>query len=322
LSDEEEPGTERGKESRVTGRHPSSPFDKLRARWLVVQFLVLVGAALWVDNLLGLSSGPRGRRFGGDERMGAVLVYCSLGLVLLVRGRFARLNWRGLFGRWPVRAELPLLAVIVPVDLLTIGATVAVFIPLSYLAPSFVQEWVLDTSQMLDARSFVEWLGVAFVACVAAPFVEELFFRGILLHRWARRWGTGPAVVASSALFAVLHGEWIGHFLFGAAMAALYLRTRTLWLPILAHAASNFVIALFGLPDALRHAAPTLDTIESLRADWPVGVVAFAAGAALLVWYLRHYWADGRLRATLAGPVPYDVYAASATFPPDTTSAS
>jgi membrane protease YdiL (CAAX protease family) len=299
-----------------------SPFDTLRARWLVVQFLLLVGAALWLNDMLGLTAGPRGQRFGGDERLGAVLVYCALGLVLLVRGRFARLNWRGLFGRLPTRADLPLIGVIVPVDLLTIGATVAVFVPLSYLAPGFVQKWVLDTSQMLDARSFVEWLGVAFIACVAAPFVEELFFRGILLHRWARRWGTGPAVVASSALFAMLHGEWIGHFLFGVAMAALYLRARALWLPILAHAASNFAIALFGLPDALRHTAPKLDTIESLRADWPIGVAAFAAGLALLAWYLRRYWPDGQLRAALTGAVPYDVYAASATSPPDSTSAS
>jgi membrane protease YdiL (CAAX protease family) len=301
----------------------ASPFDRLRARWLIVQFLLLVGAALWLYDLIGLQAAASPKQgLGGDERTGAVLVYCALGLVLLVRGRFARLNWRGLFGKWPTRAELPLLAVIVPVDLLTLGATVAVFIPLSYLAPHFVQRFLLDPSDLLDAQSFAQWLGVVVVAVVAAPLVEELFFRGILLHRWARRWGTGPAVVASSALFAVLHGEWIGHFLFGVAMCALYLRTRTLWLPILAHALSNLAIALTGLPDALTHAASEPDTLEGLRADWPVGAVALAAGIALLVWYLRRWWGDGRLRATLTGPVPYEVYAASATAPPDSTSAS
>jgi membrane protease YdiL (CAAX protease family) len=300
----------------------ASPFDRLRARWLIVQFLVLMGAALWLYDVLGLPPDKAGQGFGGDERLGAVLVYCSLGLLLLVRGRFARLNWRGLFGRRPTRAELPLLAVIVPVDLLTLGATVAVFIPLSYVAPRFVQRFLLDPSELLDARSFGQWLGVVVVAVIAAPLVEELFFRGILLHRWARRWGATPAVVASSALFAVLHGEWIGHFLFGVAMCALYLRTRSLWLPILAHALSNLVIALTGLPDALRHATSEPDTLEGLRADWPVGLLALAAGTALLVWYLRRWWGDDRLRATLAGPLPYEVYAASATAPPDSTSVS
>jgi membrane protease YdiL (CAAX protease family) len=296
-----------------------SPFDDLRARWLVVQFLLLVTAAAWLYKLLGR---PGGQGFGGDQRLGAVLMYCALGLVLLVRGRFARLNWRGLFGRWPTREELPLLSVIVPVDLLTLGATVAVFVPLSYVAPHFVERFVLGSSELFDARSFSQWLGLVLVAAVAAPFVEELFFRGILLHRWARRWGTGPAVVASSTLFAVLHGEWVGHFLFGVAMCALYLRTRTLWLPILAHAASNLVIALTTLPDALKHVPAKPDTLESLRGDWVLGLVSFVAGAALLAWYLGRWWSADRLRATLTGPVPYDVYAASGTRSPDSTSAS
>jgi uncharacterized protein len=301
----------------------ASPFDRLRARWLVVQFLVLMGAALWLYDRVGrLAAGSRGQGPGIDARLGAVLTYCALGLVLLVRGRFARLSWRGLFGRWPTREELPLLAVIVPVDLLTLGATMAVFIPLSYVAPGLVERLVLGPSELLDAHTFGQWLNVVFVAAVAAPFVEELFFRGILLHRWARRWGTWPAVAASSALFAVLHGEWIGHFLFGVAMCALYLRTRTLWLPILAHATSNLAIALTGLPDALKHAPTERETLQSMRADWPFGLLALVAGAVLLVWYLRRWWSDGRLRATLAGPLPYDIYAASATVPPDSTSAS
>lgn len=301
---------------------PTSPFDRLRTRWLVVQFLLLMAAALWVYESFGRHGRTQGEAFGGNERLGATLVYCALALVLLVRGKFARLDWRGLFGRLPSRAELPLLAVVVPVDLLTLGATMAVFIPLSYVAPRFVERIVLGPNDLLDARSFPQWLGVVLLASVAAPFVEELFFRGILLHRWARRWGTGPAVVASSLLFAVLHGEWIGHFLFGVAMCALYLRTRTLWLPIVAHALSNLAIALTGLPDALSHAPAHPDTLATLRSQWPLGVLAFVAGVVLLWWYVRRYWAAGSLRAVLAGPVPYDIYAASATGSPDSTSAS
>jgi membrane protease YdiL (CAAX protease family) len=241
--------------------------------------------------------------------------------VLLVRGRFARLNWRGLFGQRPARDDLELLGVIVPIDVLTLSATIAVFIPLSYVAPRFVTRILLTNPDLLEARSLGQWLEVVVLACVAAPFVEELFFRGILLHRWARRWGTVRAVVASSALFAVLHGEWLGHFLFGVAMCALYLRTRTLWLPMLAHALSNFIVALFTLPDALHDVPSPPDTLESLRAEWPTGVMALVAGVLLLWWYQRRYWPEGRLREVLTGPLPYDVYAASATVP-DSISAS
>jgi uncharacterized protein len=294
-----------------------------------VQFLLLLGvAALLYDRVL---SADLRRGLDDNERFGMVLMYCALALLLLVRGRFARLNWRGLFGKWPMRDDLPLLSAIVPIDVLTLGTTVAVFIPLSYLAPGFVTRLLLTTPRVLDSHSFAQWLEVVAVACIAAPFVEELLFRGILLHRWARRWGTGRAVIASSLLFAVLHGEWIGHFLFGVAMCALYLRTRTLWLPMMAHALSNFVVSLSTLPDALHPVPSPPDTLEGLRAEWPTGVIALVAGVVLLWWYMRRFWPRDYLRVVLTGPLPYDVYAASATPPegyaasattPDSTSAS
>jgi membrane protease YdiL (CAAX protease family) len=294
-----------------------SPFDDLRARRLVVQVLLLMAAALWLHRRLGSRAG-----LGHEEWIGVVLAYCAAALLLFAHGWFAALDWRGLFGRWPAREELPLLAVIVPVDLLSFGAAIAVFIPLSYVAPQFAERFLLDPPALGGPNSVRQWVGVVLGAVVCAPFVEELLFRGFLLHRWARRWGTGPAVIASSALFAVLHGDWIGQFLFAVAMCALYLRTRTLWLPIAAHALSNLVIALTTLPDALTHATPEPETLDSLRGDWLVGLLSLVAGAALLAWYLGRWWSVGRLRATLAGPMPYDVYAASGTESPDSTSAS
>jgi membrane protease YdiL (CAAX protease family) len=278
-----------------------------------------MGAALWLYRRLGSRAG-----LGHEEWIGVVLAYCAAGLLLFAHGWFAALHWRGLFGRWPAREELPLLAVIVPVDLLSFGAAIAVFIPLSYVAPQFVERFLLDPPALVDAQSVRQWLGLVAVAVVCAPFVEESLFRGFLLHRWARRWGTGPAVIASSALFAVLHGEWIGHFLFAVAMCALYLRTRTLWLPILAHALSNLVIALTTLPDALTHAAPERETLQSMRADWPFGLLALVVGGTLLLWYLRRWWPGGEWQAVLRGLTPYDVYAASAAVAasPDSTSAS
>jgi hypothetical protein len=113
-------------------------------------------------------------------------------------------------------------------------------------------------------------------------------------------------VLASSALFAVLHGEWIGHFLFGIAMAALYLRTGRLWMPIAAHAINNGVVALFTLADVLRHAPPETTTLAELRAEWPLAVVSIIAGALLLRWYLKRWWPDGSWRTVLRGSVPYE----------------
>jgi membrane protease YdiL (CAAX protease family) len=297
----------------------SSPFDRLRVRGLLTQIVLLCAAEAIVFNLVR----PRGARItSGETRLSALIVYCSVLLVLIVRGRAAGLRWPWLLGDPPTRQLVPLLSVVAPVALVTLGAAVAVYIPLSYVAPDLVRRLLLEGNALTDARTVGEWLQVVAIGAIAAPIVEELFFRGFLLSRWSRRWGTPTGVVASSALFAVLHGEWLGHFVFGVAMAALYLRTRRLWMPIAAHAINNGVIALFNLSDILRHAPPDTTTLEQLRGEWPIGAAALVAGAWLFWWYLGRFWPVGSLRAVLSGPVPYDVQAALGTAPPDSTSAS
>ncbi len=78
----------------------------------------------------------------------------------------------------------------------------------------------------------------------AAPIVEELCLRGITLPRllsWTSDW---VAVVAQSALFAILHFnllQGLYAFLLGLALGYLYLRCRRLWLCVAAHAAFNLV---------------------------------------------------------------------------------
>jgi len=109
--------------------------------------------------------------------------------------------------------------------------------------------------------------------------VEELFFRGILFRAMLRDWGVWPALIGSSAVFAVLHAisgglraglgwqPWLGFellatyytvdgspwpdirlmvglLLLGILLCLLYLRTGSLWAPIGLHAAVVYVTRL------------------------------------------------------------------------------
>lgn len=90
----------------------------------------------------------------------------------------------------------------------------------------------------------------AFVFVVWGPFSEELFFRGFLLTALAPIIGPFRASVASAALFAGVHvfpSTLIPIFLIGLVLAWLYLRTRSLWQPFLAHAAWNLLVTLAGV---------------------------------------------------------------------------
>jgi membrane protease YdiL (CAAX protease family) len=84
---------------------------------------------------------------------------------------------------------------------------------------------------------------------LAVALYEELAFRGYILQNLGADWGVIAALVASSLLFGAFHGlnpnvTWLALlniFLAGVVLAACYLVSRSLWLPMAFHFSWNFV---------------------------------------------------------------------------------
>lgn len=102
----------------------------------------------------------------------------------------------------------------------------------------------------------IDWLLVTFRiagAALVVPIMEELFWRSFL-----QRWVQQPdfmklepaqiglkALLIASALFAVEHLQWLAGLVAGLAYGWLYIRTRNLWAPIIAHAVTNGGLGVF-----------------------------------------------------------------------------
>ena len=117
-----------------------------------------------------------------------------------------------------------------------------------------------------------------FLTTIYGPIIEEIVFRGLILHRWAQKWGLNRALLATSLAFALCHKEPIGTFVFGLAMAILYLHTRSLVIPIVCHAFFNAL-------------ALTTQAIEGMRHWWNGPLCLILAIPAVLV-FLHRYWPD------------------------------
>ncbi len=102
----------------------------------------------------------------------------------------------------------------------------------------------------------IDWLLVAFRiagAALVVPLMEELFWRSFI-QRWVQQTdflALAPsqiglkALLIASALFAVEHLQWFAGLVAGLAYGWLYIRTRSLWAPIIAHAVTNGVLGAY-----------------------------------------------------------------------------
>jgi uncharacterized protein len=138
------------------------------------------------------------------------------------------------------------LALMVPVYIamaIFIGLVMTAIAPLLGDPPTSREQLALPDGGLSVAVSIV----VAIDAAVIAPFVEELLFRG-LLYGWLRsRWGVVPAVIVSSALFAVAHPYpplMPALFAMGAVLAYVYERYKSLYPAVLLHGIQNGLAVL------------------------------------------------------------------------------
>lgn len=143
----------------------------------------------------------------------------------------------------------------------------------AHLALGILLGAVLSSPQLLAGTGRLLSPEAALFALSAALFagvVEELLFRAVLLRLSEQLVGSLLALLLSSTLFALLHGQGLklNTFAAGMALGALYLHTRQVWLPIGGHFAHN---ALFDLISG-GHSAD-LERVSPLR-DWAAGLHA------------------------------------------------
>jgi membrane protease YdiL (CAAX protease family) len=82
---------------------------------------------------------------------------------------------------------------------------------------------------------------------VLAGGAEELFFRGYMQTRLRAAWRAGPAIVATSGAFALLHVEWVHAamaLVLGVYLGALTERTGSALPAIVCHIANNSVFTV------------------------------------------------------------------------------
>lgn len=168
------------------------------------------------------------------------------------------------------------------------GMSMIQFYILAHLIPGFLVE-LLTEGDMIDTTTFSNILGVV-SACIFAPVMEEVIFRGFFLNRMAYKWGIKPAIIVSSLIFGFGHIDVVGAFLFGLIMCLLYIKTRSLWTPIIVHALNNTIVTIIqfsgmGEQEEVIH-------ISDFQADsnlW-IGCILILISLIWMIPFIRRHW--------------------------------
>lgn len=220
----------------------------------------------------GLGASRAGAPMFNRAAWARILPFLTYLLFIGVAELLARLGWsaaelRWLYGVkigavvvvlaffWRQYSELKTLRLPPPAALLALAAGVIVLL----LWISLGAGWMtIGTSAGFDPRTGgrIDWPLVALRiagAALVVPVMEELFWRSFLM-----RWIDAPdfetvepsqvtikSVLISSVLFGFEHNLWLAGIVAGLAYSALYMRHRTIWSPILAHAVTNCLLGLW-----------------------------------------------------------------------------
>ena len=106
--------------------------------------------------------------------------------------------------------------------------------------PDYVQKIFLDDGSSTGVYSFI-------TIVIAAPILEELIFRGIILNGLLKSYSPLKSIIISSLLFGLVHlnpWQFIGASIGGILSGWVYFKTKKITLPIIIHMTNNLLAFL------------------------------------------------------------------------------
>lgn len=168
------------------------------------------------------------------------------------------------------------------VALLGVGACLTVNILISLSGLPLISKSYQELSNLIYSGNVIFEI---ITAGIIVPIAEELIFRGVLFKRLSYVTSTRLAVLISSLIFGVMHGnlvQFVYASVLGAIMCFVYIRCKNILAPILFHIFANTFSVL------LSNCKPIAELMENIYVSLAVVVacVALAATTPIVIYKL------------------------------------
>jgi membrane protease YdiL (CAAX protease family) len=204
--------------------------------------LALVSPFIAVGDAGAAASGDLGRLMARNPGLLPLAMSIQAGVFVLIGILLARRRLSGpVFERRGGIGRAAWVGLVAGLVALVGGIVVGLGLQLAGL-PVKEQDWVLE---LLGERTALIW-AVPWIV-VIGPVAEEVFFRGYVLRAISEGWGFGAGAWISSLMFAAIHMNLSGFFVYlviGLVLSRAYARTGTIVTPIVAHVTNNAIVLL------------------------------------------------------------------------------
>ena len=280
-----------------------NPFSKGKTRSIVYWFVLAIPLLFILYLIVGLSLNlpaiiERQKINFEDPIFTNSLINSYLYLIILLWLLFYRaktkFNSKHLLGSiYSVKEHSSLLLMVIPLMLFAFSSAQIIYYLLFLVSPeiasSLIEQKLLLTSETTAYPLLYNIIQVIAIV-ILAPVIEEILFRGIFLHRWGTKWSVRTAVITSSIIFGCLHFDILWASIFGLIMCLVYLKTKSLAVPIAMHFLNNLIavaISFWFLLQTEPESTPTLETLQSSLGQAAIGIII---ASILLIIFCRKNW--------------------------------
>ena len=160
-----------------------------------------------------------------------------------------------------------------------------------------VEQWMINsekaaeitTNQLLNTSNWGGFIMNILIIAIMAGIGEELLFRGVLqkiLINWTRN--THVGILCAAIIFSAIHFQFFGFFprmILGMVLGYLYVWSKSIWVPIIAHALNNALTVTF-TPNTFNKGNEFIETLSGTQNN----VWYALAGTIIFVLSMWRIW--------------------------------
>lgn len=259
-----------------------NPFQTMRARYFLIVFALLILIARSSNEVLENTFHIQNSSFIN------MLIFYILPIIWLFYGyRKHRVSFSLFINRNETFNLVQVLYIAIMLCMFSYGYLILYMYSFAWITPDFIMNALHEPIIDSTGGYVFQFIMVVFIA----PIVGEFVFRGFLLQRFATKWGTSIAMVVVALLFACLHVDFLGAVVFSIVLSIVYIRTKSLLMPIAIHMLNNALVLSSSFLVS-REKIMSFADFSNYTTFFP-GLIIFMTGLNLVLIFLfvnRKYW--------------------------------